>query len=107
MLHNTEVARHMCPLFLNSIFNAVGLCHKCHDSSVISEYRISVYQAEVYEQWLMEFLEGGKREWEKGKESKESHSKAVGGDGGERVQTTGSAKSGVSKGKKNDKRRRV
>ena len=70
MLHNTSLAREMTPMFVHSPFNAVGLCHACHDSAVISQYRISLDQALVYEGWFMEIIEEKKDEWKKSKSNK-------------------------------------
>jgi len=55
-LHNTSYNRKKFPLFLNSPFNLVGLCYKCHkDKSHL--FRVTEKEAEFYERWLKEFKE--------------------------------------------------
>ena len=40
------------PLFIQSIFNGVGLCRKHHDSGIIYLYKISDKQADAFEDYL-------------------------------------------------------
>ena len=50
-LQNTETNRKLYPHFIQSIFNAVGLCHRCHEQK---SHRWRVYHdlALVYEEYL-------------------------------------------------------
>jgi len=41
------------PLFLNSVFNAIGLCYDCHKNKQ-HLYRITEKMAKVYESYLRE-----------------------------------------------------
>ena len=52
-LHDIKHNREKFPNFIDSPFNAVGLCFKCHkDFSHL--YRISENMAEVFENWLVD-----------------------------------------------------
>ena len=50
-LSNAKENRRRFPLFLNSPFNCVGLCNKCHEQFP-HLFRITEQLAEVYEEWL-------------------------------------------------------
>lgn len=50
-LHDTKVNFKLFPFFLNSVFNAVGLCEKCHRDNP-NYMKISDELAEVYEYFL-------------------------------------------------------
>lgn len=51
-LSNNSSNRKLFPLFLNSVFNCVGLCRACHDSARIYELAISLKEAALYEHYL-------------------------------------------------------
>lgn len=50
-LANIKENRLQFPLFLNSPFNCVGLCKECHEQRA-HLFRITIQEAEVYEDWL-------------------------------------------------------
>ena len=52
-LHQSKVNIKLFPLFIHSPFNCVGLCchHHTNDSQL---FRITIKEAEVYENWLRE-----------------------------------------------------
>lgn len=55
-LSNTKANQKKYPLFLQSPFNCVGLCEKCHrDFSHL--FKITEKLAEYYESWLVVFGE--------------------------------------------------
>ena len=56
-LSNTKINQKKYPLFLQSPFNCVGLCDKCHRDFAY-KYRISENLAEVYENYLQELKNG-------------------------------------------------
>jgi len=47
-LHNTSYNRKSSPLFIHSVFNAIGLCFNCHKNNS-HLFRITSKIAEVYE----------------------------------------------------------
>ena len=51
-LHNTELNRKLYPIYTQSIFNCVGLCRSCHDSGVISIFKVTPKEAGAYERYL-------------------------------------------------------
>jgi len=54
-LHNTEYNRKRFPLFLQSPFNAVGLCAKCH-RDYSRHFEVSEFEAEMYEEFLNDLI---------------------------------------------------
>jgi len=52
-LPNTKVNRKLYPNFIDSVFNAVGLCFSCHTNNT-HLFRISEKEARVYENYLKE-----------------------------------------------------
>lgn len=50
-LPNTKANNNNYPLFVHSIFNAVGLCNPCH-ANYSHHYKITPYAAHYYEQYL-------------------------------------------------------
>lgn len=50
-LKNTDYNRKKFPLFIHSIFNAIGLCFNCH-KSYSHLFRVSDKLAEEYEKYL-------------------------------------------------------
>lgn len=56
-LPNTVENKRRFPLLLNSPFNCVGLCQKCHDNYP-HLFRITIQRAEVYETWLEKLKRG-------------------------------------------------
>ncbi len=52
-LPNTKHNRKKFPLFIQSPFNAAGLCGQDHDQNP-HLFKITEKEAEVYEQWLKE-----------------------------------------------------
>jgi len=56
MLPNTKPNRKRFPLFIDSIFNIKTLANDCHLTKPIPT--ISDRQAEIYEEWLNDFLKG-------------------------------------------------
>ncbi len=57
-LENNETNRRLFPLFLQSPFNCVGICRKAHETGIKERYKITTYQAEIYENWLKKFKNG-------------------------------------------------
>lgn len=51
MLHDTEYNRRRFPLFIDSPFNAVGLC-EFHHTQKSHEWRITDEEAKMYEAYL-------------------------------------------------------
>ena len=52
---NTKTNRKLFPKFLQSIFNAAGLCRDCHvEKTHDPVMRLSYDQAKAYEEWLDE-----------------------------------------------------
>ena len=54
-LSNTKQNRLTYPLFINSPFNAVGLCFYHHDQKP-HEFKITEKEAEIYEVWLKKLV---------------------------------------------------
>lgn len=54
-LPNTKHNRKNFPLFIQSIFNAAGLCFDCHTNRS-HELKITPGEATAYEQWLREVI---------------------------------------------------
>lgn len=50
-LHDTKYNREKFPCFINSIFNAVGLCESCHKNKQ-HLFRVTEKMAEIYEIFL-------------------------------------------------------
>lgn len=50
-LQDTKYNEKKFPLFLNSVFNAIGLCYDCHKQKQ-HLYRVTEKIAEVYEEFL-------------------------------------------------------
>lgn len=60
-LSNTKLNNKKFPLFLQSIFNCILLCRKCHTNySLLKNVNITDQQAECYEKWLQNFKEVNK-----------------------------------------------
>lgn len=57
-LSNSKANNQAYPLFIQSIFNCVGLCRSCHDSPAIYSYKISHNEACAYELALKKIKEG-------------------------------------------------
>ncbi len=55
-LHNTVYNRKRFPLFIHSVFNAIGLCYKCHKNKS-HLFIITQMMAEVYEDVLKNLKE--------------------------------------------------
>ncbi len=55
-VRNTKVNRKLYPNFIDSVYNAVGLCRGCHISRS-HLFNITDYEAQLYENWLNEFAE--------------------------------------------------
>jgi len=58
-LSNTKVNRNKFPLFIHSIFNAVGLCFNCHKNES-HHYKVTDKMAMFYEEVLKDIFEQGK-----------------------------------------------
>ncbi len=56
-IHNTKANRLTYPLFIQSIFNCIGLCREHHTDSS-HEFNITLRLAEKYEEYLKNFKEG-------------------------------------------------
>lgn len=50
-LHDNKANEKKFPLFLNSPFNAIGLCFSCHKSNQ-HLFRVTTQMAQVYEDYL-------------------------------------------------------
>jgi hypothetical protein len=57
-IHNTKTNRKLFPNFIDSPFNQVGLCRRCHEDSTKECFNISEDQAVLYEAWLKELKDG-------------------------------------------------
>ncbi len=51
---NTKLNRKLYPAVINSVFNCVGLCRACHDSSAIHKYKIPEGVLKVWEEALQQ-----------------------------------------------------
>ena len=52
---NTKTNRKLFPKFIQSIFNAVGLCRGCHVNRIKDPaVRLSLDMARAYEEWLQD-----------------------------------------------------
>ena len=56
-LHNTTANRKLFPLYIQSVFNCVGLCRQCHTDSSW-KFNITELEAAMYEQALQELKDG-------------------------------------------------
>jgi hypothetical protein len=52
ILHNTKAHQKLFPLFLQSPFNAIGLCRRHHQGPEKEQFKITEKQALMYEEYL-------------------------------------------------------
>ena len=52
ILHNTAPNRRRFPLFIHSPFNACPLCEACHRGQNKEKFKISLKEADMYEEYL-------------------------------------------------------
>ncbi len=55
-LHDNVTNQFKFPLFIDSIFNAIGLCMKCH-RDFSHKFRITIAMAELFENYLRKMKE--------------------------------------------------
>ncbi|MHA1437931.1 MAG: hypothetical protein ACTSPD_10175 [Promethearchaeota archaeon] len=58
-LHDTEYNRRKYPLFIDSPFNAVGLCEH-HHTQKSHEWRVTDQEAKMYEEYLDDLIMYGR-----------------------------------------------
>jgi len=56
---NSKANNKKWPLFMQSPFNLRPICHPCHDSKKIYQFKITDKQAQMYEDYLQELKEMG------------------------------------------------
>ena len=49
---NSKPNRKLFPLFIQSPFNCVGICRTAHETGIKERYKITTYEAQIYEDWL-------------------------------------------------------
>jgi hypothetical protein len=55
-ISNSITNQKLFPLFLQSVFAAVGLCRSCHESEAIYLLKITMKEAMAYENYLAELV---------------------------------------------------